>query len=614
MNNKLLKAANERFPNLTAAEERMLCAVKSVRAICGSDDDDSNLANNPQCGELWDKTRTIHADVIEWLCKNAATHDRSASDGIHVYGAKVEGILDLSYANIHLPFWFERCCFKEEIWLKNAKIPSLNLIGCWTRRILADGLQVANNVGFRDGFRSTGEVLFRDANIGGGFMAVGATFEYEPSEMSRTNSINSLGCDRMAVNGSMFLHRSSFKGEVGLAGAFIGSNLECDGSSFENPFSTPDGHRYAIRADRITVNGGVFLRPLMVSGEQGGQWRQFSAKGAVRFINASMGVLDCTTAVIEGDGESGFCAEGATISDKAVFDGFTVRNGGIELRAITAGDVTFRGSKLTTVDLRFATIRRALRVKQIQDAAHSLWALQNASVGSLDDDEESWPPQGRLFIDGFKYQGFGSPSFDRPSESPQAPLDFRLRKQWIELDNFRPPYAYRQLANAYLKMGDTLKARQALYALEELLHLTMIQESGNSFVRALRRGWRHLLKWTIGYGYRLGLAGWWLGLFLAVGFVLSYWGYCADLMVPTDKDAYAFFAQQQHWYPPNGYTIFHASMFTIENSLPAINLSMSDHWRAVGCLSWWFFVQRIVGWLLSIFFVAGITGLAKSEK
>jgi hypothetical protein len=402
----------------------------------------------------------------------------------------------------------------------------------------------------------------------------------------------------------MFLRGSSFKGEVGLAGAYIGSNLECDGGTFENPYANQDGSRYAIRADRITVNGSVYLR------------HQFSSKGSVRLSNSKVGTLDCTQATIQGDGKNGFNAENATIANCALFDNFTIQNGGIELRGLAADDMSFQDAKLTTADIRYATIRRALRIKQIREADQSLWDLRNASVGSIDDDEISWPRSGRLFIDGFTYQGFGNVSVDPPGESTEAPLDFKLRRKWISLDTSRPyrPHPYRQLANAYLRMGDTLKARQALYVLEELLHLTMIKESGNPFAKAMRQGWRYLLKWTIGYGYRLGLAGWWLALFMAVGFVLSYWGYCAHLIVPTDKDAYAFFVQQQHLYPPDGYSIFHASMFSLENSFPVINLSMLDHWRAVGCLYWWLLVLRIVGWFLSIFFVAGITGLAKSEK
>lgn len=601
MNDELLKAAKKSFQDLSEAEERMLRAANSDRAICGSDDNDSSPANNPEHGELWDKNRTIHADVIDWLCKNAALYGRSASDGLNVYGAKVEGTVNLSYTDIPLPFWFERCCFNDEIWLKNAKIPGLTLKGCWTKRIVADGLQVASNVGLREGFHSKGEVLFRDANIGTGFIAVGATFECEPSKVSSARSVNSLGCDRIKVSGGMFLRGSVFRGEVGLAGASIGSNLECDGGTFENPFSNQDGSRYAIRADRITVNGGIFLR------------HQFSSKGSVRFINAKIGMLDCTKATIEGDGKNGFNAEAATIFGHAVFDNFVIQQGGVECRGLTADDMSFRGAKLTTADLRYTTIRRALRIKQIVDVGQSLWDLRNASVGSLDDDEKSWPQPGRLFIDGFTYQGLGSVSVERPGESSEAPLDFELRQKWIGLDTSRPrrPHAYRQLANAYLRMGDTLQSRKALYSLEELLHLRMIQES-SSWRSVLHRIWRQLLKWTIGYGYKLWLAGVWLSLLLIAGGLLSHWSYFAHVIIPTDKDAYTFFAQ--HGYPPVGYPRFSVTMFSIENTFPAIGFSMSDHWAASGCLRYWFMCQRIAGWFLSIFFVAGVTGLVKSDK
>ena len=208
---------------------------------------------------------------------------------------------------------------------------------------------------------------------------------------------------------------------------------------------------------------------------------------------------------------------------------------------------------------------------------------------------------------------FGSVSPERPGESSEAPLDFKLRRKWIELDTSRPrrPHPYRQLANAYLRMGDTLQSRKALYSLEELLHLRMIRES-SSWRRVLHRIWRQLLRWTIGYGYKLWLSGVWLSLLLIAGGFLSHWSYFAHVIIPTDKDAYTFFAQ--HGYPPVGYPRFSVTMFSIENTLPAISFSMTDQWAASGCLRYWFMCQRIAGWFLSIFFVAGVTGLVKSDK
>jgi len=599
---ELQRAAEESFPNLSDAEKHMLRAVKSARAICGSNDDDSNPANNPQFGELWDESRTIRAGLIEWLCKNAASYGRSASDGIHVYGAKIIGELDLSHADIHLPLTFKRCAFTDEIWLKNAKILSLSLTGCWTKRILADGLQTANNIIFGDGFYAKGEVLFRDANIGGGFSAVGVTFEYQPSPMSSLNSVNSLACDRIKVDGSMQFYRSSFKGEVGLAGAFIGSNLECDGSTFENPFNMPDGRRFAIRADRVRVVGSVFLR------------NQFSAKGAVWFINGQMDVLDCSRGIFEGDGVTALSAERATIAGYAIFDAAIVRCGAVRLLGATTDYVTFRNAELTSVDMQYGTIRKALRSRHVRfvDSQDSRWDMQNASVGSIDDDEDSWPNAGSLFLDGCTYERFGSVASSPKDDAVTSPTDFKSRLRWLRLDTSNPPRAYKQLASVYSKMGDTLSSRAALYSLESLLHRHRIEQARWIPAKVAQWIWNQLLKRTIGYGYKLAWSLYWLIPLCVLGGGLSYWGYCNKIIMPTDNDAYR--CSVQYGYVPNNYPRFSATMFTLEHSLPATNFAMSDHWAPGGRLRYWFMLQRIVGWILSIFFVAGITGLAKSDK
>ena len=67
-------------------------------------------------------------------------------------------------------------------------------------------------------------------------------------------------------------------------------------------------------------------------------------------------------------------------------------------------------------------------------------------------------------------------------------------------------------------------------------------------------------------------------------------------------------------------------MFTIEHSLPAINLGIANNWSAdavpqtsgnprfANSIRIWLCAQRLLGWVLSIFFLAGITGLVKSDK
>lgn len=608
----LLKSAEEQFAPLSEAERRMLTAVGGKCAVCSNNSNDSEPLNDPRNGAKWDSSRTIRSDVIEWLCKQGGSFGRDSSSGIWVYGAKIAGVLNLSYAVIPYPLILERCAFMDEISLKNAKVPSLILTGSCARTILADGIDVANNVLLNKEFYSKGQVLFRDANIGGGIRAEDATFEYQSGGIFGGDSENSLGCDRVTVNGSIFLskpgHGSTFKGEVGLAGAFVGSNLECDGSTFENP------GRIAIRADRIKVIGGVFLR------------NGFSSKGAVRFLNAQMDVLDCSRSAFEGDCQAAFTAEAAAISGYAVFEETTARRGAIQLRAVSAGDVSFRGVELVSVDLRYATVRRALRLKRVRfiDPQRSDLNLRNASTDSIDDDKGSWPGAGKLFLDSFSYNRFGSVTPEAQEDSVTCPIDCKSRLDWLRLDSTNPPQAYKQLAQFYSTSGETSNSREVLYRLEDLLRRRQLESDKSPLLRGARWVLNQCLKTMIGYGYKLWRTLYWIIPLCALGWVISYSGYYAKVVVPTDKDAYLFSAQ--HGYVPNNYPRFSATIFTIEHSLPVVSLDMSSHWSADGspqypehpcfatCVRIWLVAQRLFGWLLSLFFVAGITGLAKSDK
>ena len=528
----LLKSAEEQFAPLSEAERRLLAAVDGQCAVCSNNIDDSDQINDPRNAEIWDLSRTIRSDVVVWLCRQGGSLGRSSSSGIYVYGAKISGVLNLSYAVIPYPLLFERCAFTEEISLKNAQVPSLILTGSCTRTILADGIDVANSVLLNKGFHSKGQVLFRDARIGGGLRTEDATFEYRPGGQFGQDSKNSLGCDRISVNGSIFLskpaHGSTFKGEVGLAGASVGSNLECDSSRFENP------DQIAIRADRIKVVGGVFLR------------NGFSSKGAVRLLNAEMDVLDCSGGTFEGDGKTALIVEGATISGCAVLHGTISRKGAIQLRAVTAGDISFRGTELVSVDLRYATVKRALRLKRIQfsDAQLSGLNLRNASADSIDDDKSSWPGKGQLFLDGFTYERFGAVIPESQEDSATCPVDWKSRLDWLSLDSANPPRAYKQLARVYSASGETLNSNEVLYHLEDLLRRRQLEKENNCFLKAGRWVLNQCLRTMIGYGYKLWRTLYWIVPLCVLGWVISYCGYYAKVIVPIDKDAYLFSAQR----------------------------------------------------------------------
>ncbi len=173
-------------------------------------------------------------------------------------------------------------------------------------------------------------------------------------------------------------------------------------------------------------------------------------------------------------------------------------------------------------------------------------------------------------------------------------------------------------------MGDTLSSRATLYSLDDLLHHRRIKEGKKAATKVAQWAWNQWLKMSIGYGYKLAWRSlYWLVPLSVLGGVVSYLGYCNKIIVPTDKDAYTYSVQRGH--VPNNYPRFSATMFTIEHSLPAINLGMSSSWSAdvapqsshpryAEGIRVWLLIQRLFGWLLSIFFIAGITGLVKSDK
>jgi hypothetical protein len=103
--------------------------------------------------------------------------------------------------------------------------------------------------------------------------------------------------------------------------------------------------------------------------------------------------------------------------------------------------------------------------------------LRNASVGSLADDEKSWPAKGHLRLDGIQYERIsGSPlkeNFVQQSDDvPQkervvdSPMDATTRLRWLDRQAQFNPRPYRQLATVLREMGDDDGAKEVLFELE----------------------------------------------------------------------------------------------------------------------------------------------------
>ena len=148
----------------------------------------------------------------------------------------------------------------------------------------------------------------------------------------------SLSADRLKVDGSVFLRVVGGRpftaaGAVRLLGAHITSELNCSGAQLTGR----DKDGYSFIADGIKVDGGLFLR--------GAEDRPFTAAGAVRLLDGSItNQLSCSGAQLTGRDKDGYSLS----ADRLKVDGslFLRVVGGRPFTA--AGAVRLLGAHITS--------------------------------------------------------------------------------------------------------------------------------------------------------------------------------------------------------------------------------------------------------------------------
>ncbi len=574
--------AQERFAPLSQAELRLLrAAPKGEAAFCGPSAKNDDPANDPAKADEWGPEREIKADLIRWLCVDRDAASVVDPRGIQIYAARITGALDLAFVSVPFPLCLRRCHFTDHVNLISTDLPTLILAGSRVLSVTADGAHVKGSVSLSDGFNAEGEVRLLDAQIGG-------TLDCRMGIFKNPGG-NALGADRADVKGSVFLSGDfSAEGEVRLLGAQIGSNLDCSGGTFKNP-----GEK-ALSADRAHVEGGIFLCD------------GFSTEGEVRLLGAQVGGdLICSGGAFKNPGKDALGADGTDVKGSVFLnEGFNAEGEVRLLGAQIGGSLDCCDGQLSEVIAESAAISGTLFWRSVEATEGTWLNLTNASAGSLIDDEKSWPARGKLFLDGFVYGHI----------SAHSPRDTKTRLRWLERQEPFTPKPYRQLAKVLREAGDDSGARKVLFEMERRRR----QVEDRSWYARLG-GW--VLRLTIGYGiYPLRALGW-LVLLTVVGWGLFRHGYFAGAMAPTDKEAYHCF--RDHGQLPHHYQRLTASIYSLENSLPFVNLGQKDHWTpdpnpqgsrwAPGFLRWFRWGQVLVGWLLATLFVAGVTGVVRKE-
>jgi sRNA-binding regulator protein Hfq len=589
---ELLRLAEARFPDLSAPEKKLLgAAAQGDWAQYGPNYDPEDPSNDPSKADAWGSDRSLRAAVVRWLCVDRDAKGCVDPKGIQVHAAKITGPLDLFFVAVPFPLGFYHCRLTDEANLMWADLPALSFDGSWARGIAAEGVRVKGGVYLRNGFSAEGGVRLLGAQIGEALECDKGSFKNPPKE-GLGSSGYALAADRINVKGGVFLRNGfSAEGQVRLPGAQIGGNLDCDISSFKNPPQKGLGNSgTALAADGINVKGSVLLR------------NGFSAEGGVRLLGAQIGGnLECDKGSFKNPPKEGLDSSGTALNA----DRINVKGGVLLRNGFSAeGQVRLPGAQIAgDLDCHDA----ALSELTVLD-------LRSASAGSIIDDKPSWPGPGKLLADGFVY--------NRISEGPSSAKE---RLDWLSRQPSARSFApqpYRQLATVLKQAGDEEGARRVLYEMEDRL-------------------WKErnfLSRWTlmlaIGYGYYPLWSLGWLVLLVGLGWITYSTANLAGAISPTEENAYKWF--RDHRSPPPYYETFVPLVYSIENSLPLVQLGQAKRWQPdpspptltlpagklsrivrlitsrpfLRCFLW---VQIPLGWILATLFVAGVTGILRKD-
>jgi hypothetical protein len=590
--------AVRRFGKLSESERLLLySASKGKTAVCGPNTD-------PTTANDWGSDRVIRAALIRWLCVDQEATKRVDGSGVRVSAARITDELDLSFATVPFPLVLEWSSLTDDTKLTGVKMVELCLNGSHSRCIMAEDAEVKGNLLLQNGFCADGEVRLIAAQIGSTLNCEGSSFSNSrgcSNAREETFIGKAIRADRIKVEGGVFF-RNGFKaeGEVMLDGAHVGGDLSCGGGTFARR-----GEGHALSAENINVGGNVFL------------FNGFTSEGTIDLGNARIG-----------------------------------------------GALNCMGGTFDRVILHSATVRGMFIWSRVRNPHSAQLELRNAAVGSFSDDEKSWPVRGNLRLDGFVYDRItGTPAEDTFGEEVSeeqlkeiteslgeepvldSPTDARTRLVWLARDNDFKPQPYRQLAKVLREMGDEEGSKQVLFEYESIARAQGRRRLVHSPVRwLLQCGEDVVSDATVGYGLYPERAFWWLCGFTVLGWIVHRRAQRAGAIAPKGESAYDKFRAQG--VLPKSHPPFSPFIYSLENCVPLVKLGQDDNWEpdpnpqprvppaATGKLqrginwlldlvpNWavspkmlrrfrWFMI--IVGWVLATYFVAGLTGIIKTN-
>ncbi|MHC4756840.1 MAG: hypothetical protein ACYTBP_17075 [Planctomycetota bacterium] len=616
-----------------------------------------NKKLDPKKPDGWDdeqKDRLLSNAFLVTILTEESFRSVTPFKGVRINQARFKESIDLQHARLERQLWLENCRLHGTLSLMNLNINGwLSLEESWFGGAIdLNGSVFDSHVSLKQ-VKIEGEVDLTGAKIGGQLDMSGSIFD-----------------DRIIMNGTevgqdLFMRdKATFK-EVELRAAKIGGQIDMSGSIFKgklNMNGTEVGQHLFMRdkatfkdvdlgsakiGGQLTMVGSIFDDKLNMNAVEVGQdlfMRDKATFEEVQLGSAKIeGQLDMSGSIFKGKlnmngvevGQSLFMRDKATFKEvvlgSAKIGGQISIRGGIfddklDMNAVEVGQSLFMrsskfpedqevilhfarigsnldlsGATIGAIDLTSTTITSEIRLGSAMGHEPTNWVgdsrmiLRNTTVGAIQDSdvtEESWPKN--LELEGFEFSRLGGYGAEGSADILNRNSKWFI--DWLGRDKTFSPQPYELLAKVLHESGYPSKANAIRYAARKRSRYEAWNRREGKPREKLRWLGLTLLQLTIGYGLgaRYFRVLWWFGGFTLIGFLV--------LLASIDK--------------PN-VDLFKMAWASFDQVLPIVTLNEAHEDLILGnCTGWaikYFYVQKLVGYVLGGFLGAGLAGLTQKS-
>jgi hypothetical protein len=291
----------------------------------------------PRAGKV-DLTGTgepVRGEVLAALLRGARPADAGQVPAIRLTGARITGVLDLSFAEVRYAVLMRDCVFDEPPALYATRMRQFSLTGSRLPALYASDSQV------------DGLLWLRSCRLDGPLQLVGTRIDGTLS--LRSARVAGVEAYALTVTRNIDAADAEVTGELMLQGAHVGGTCVLDGARLSNPGAV------ALDAEGIELPSGLRARRLTADGE-------------VRLPDARIGRrLVLTAARLSNPGGTALDADRARIDGAAVLDAGFRAEGKVTLRsAVVGGTLLLSGADLaapggTALNARLISIGSSLR-------------------------------------------------------------------------------------------------------------------------------------------------------------------------------------------------------------------------------------------------------------